>query len=622
MSINDDTFSKWLEEGYPRPQLCRNRWSSLNGTWDFQEDPDDLGLDQNWYAPNQTNIFKHSIRVPFPPGSDLSEYAWQNPGKDAEVVWYRRVLTEDQLGPLHEGNLWALNFEAVDYQCDVWANGQHVGSHRGGYTPFTVTLPDTLPVEIVIRAKDGRKTNQPRGKQAWRSELNGIWYERSTGIWRDVWVEQKPKLSIEELHWRADLDNACLIGEITLSKPPVVNTRLTIHATKEDLLIAEITLAPSSEHVEVTIPLPALRNNMDWPEWLWSPQHPHLIDLRLSLQSEDAVDEVTSYAGIRTVGVSNEYLHINGEPIYIRGVLDQGYWPESFFTAPSTDAIKEEIELILKLGFNLSRIHERTPDRRYLAWADRLGLLLWAEFPSSYAFDDFSVVNTTTEWLNIVRRDRSSPSIVTWVPFNESWGISRIATSPKQRSFVEGVVQLTRALDESRPVSVNDGWEQPATDIVTTHDYADRPEQLLSTYESKESVLRSLNGVGPQGRRTVLDSNWNFDKPVIVSEFGGIALADGSTEKWGYRTVYSRQEYEELFKGLVFALLESPYISGFCYTQLTDTAQEANGICTADREPKLPIETIRAVISSSRQHDSQVRPRFVAEDAMEVGESL
>ncbi|KGF02367.1 hypothetical protein HMPREF1627_02240 [Actinomyces sp. S6-Spd3] len=185
---------------------------------------------------------------------------------------------------------------------------------------------------------------------------------------------------------------------------------------------------------------------------------------------------------------------------------------------------------------------------------------------------------------------------------------------------MEGLANLTRAVDDTRPISSNDGWEQPATDIVTTHDYADKPEQLQCAYASESAMRQSVNGIGPQGRRTLLDSDWDFDKPVIVSEFGGIALDEGNSKHWGYRTVGSKEEYEKVFKGLVFALLESPFLAGFCYTQLTDTAQEVNGICTPDRKPKLPKQTVREIITCSKPHDSQVRPRVVTEHAVGVAE--
>ncbi len=616
MAVNDDSFFKWLEDGYPRPQLCRADWLSLNGKWGFREDPNDVGLSEGWHLVENTDLFEQSITVPFPPGSKLSGYEWEDPESDPEVVWYERTVEPQEL-PLATGNLqWILNFEAVDYECDVWVNGQHAGNHRGGYTPFSIELVGKAPFHVVLRAKDSSLPSQPRGKQSWRNEIDGIWYERSTGIWRDVWVEARPQLAIQDVYWRADIENASLIGSVKLTENPTASTRLTVRARKKDLDIAEISVRPYSRTFEVAIPISQVKNNMDSQEWLWGPQHPNLIDLSLTLESTDGVDEVVSYAGVRSVDVSEEYLHINGQPVYIRGILDQGYWPDSYFTAPSPEAIKDEIKLILDLGFNLSRIHERTPDRRYLAWADVFGLLLWAEFPSSYVFDDEALVDLSTEWLNVVRRDRSSPSIITWVPFNESWGIPLIASDSQQRSFVEGLVELTRALDGTRPISSNDGWEQPSTDIVTTHDYADKPEQLVSTYESAESLLSSLNGIGPQGRRTILDTDWNFDLPVIVSEFGGIALAEGDSDHWGYRTVTSEQEYEAAFRGLVFALLESPFLAGFCYTQLTDTAQEVNGICTPDRTPKLPVQTIREIVTSTRQHDSQVRPRVVTEQAV------
>ena len=616
MSVNEDNFLKWLADGYPRPQLCRPIWYCLNGQWDFNEDPNDEGMDARWYLGCEKGVFEDSIEVPFPPGSKLSGYNWKQTEHDSSVVWYRRTVTAKDLPEFTNQSQWILNFEAVDHECDVWVNEQHVVHHKGGYTPFTAELEGEPPFEIVLRAKDDRCTAQPRGKQSWRDDRDGIWYERSTGIWRDVWIESRPRMAIEEVFWRADLEREQLVGEFTLSATPKQQTQLSIKACKDSVCVAEVSVQPQSRHCVASIPIPQLKNNMDAQNWLWAPQHPNLVDLYLTLESEEGVDKVVSYAGLRSVHVSESYMHITGEPIYLRGVLDQGYWPESFFTPPTPTALEDEIKLILGLGFNMSRVHERTPDRRYVAWADVYGLLLWAEFPSSYIFADSEIMESAHEWLNYVRRDRSSPSIVAWVPFNESWGVPSISTNAKQRSYVEGLVKLTKALDDSRPVCANDGWEQPDTDIVTIHDYANKPEQLKSTYETKEALQQSVNGVGPQGRRTYLDGNWNFDKPVVVSEFGGIALANGNSDQWGYRTVQSKEEFEETFEALFSALLESPHLAGFCYTQLADTAQEANGICTYDRIPKISVEKIQQVVTSSTQHDTQVRPRVITEHAM------
>ena len=660
MHSNGGTSHLWAEQGYPRPQLCRDGWVSLNGVWEFQADPDDLGLDQRWYLPNGlrgaedaalqsgTALFGTTINVPFPPGSELSTVFTDAPQDVPDVVWYRREVSPAELGvargdgPCDPNGQVFLNFEAVDYQADVWVDGQHYAHHTGGYTPFSVPLPTAPsapavplatdpagPKTVVVRAQDTRATEQPRGKQAWRDQPDGIWYHRSTGIWRDVWMETRPSCAVTGFQWETDLVRGALTGTIAFSAPTQPGATLQVTLRRGDQVVASLsqTLAEKAAEALVELPLPELRNRMDWDQWLWSPERPNLLDLFVELDSGGQRDRVVSYVGLRTVDLTERHVRINGSPVYIRGVLDQGYWPQSFFTAPSgpttpaADALRSDVELALSLGFNLARIHELTPDRRYLYWADRLGLMVWGESASAYSFGERSMRASIDEWYDIVIRDRAAPSIITWVPFNESWGVAQIAESPKQRAFVESVVALTRALDGTRPVSANDGWEQLDTDIVTTHDYGTSGEQLFVNYCDAEAVANTLDGDGPQGRRILLGAPWTDDKPVIVSEFGGISLKndEGDPEKpasgWGYDHVSSPSELEERFDSLVTALLRSPILAGFCYTQLTDTLQEVNGICTADRQPKIPVETVRRIVGNSEPAKAQQRPRMITDKA-------
>ena len=646
MYSNGGTTELWIEQGYPRPQLRRDGWVSLNGAWEFQMDPRDEGLQRQWYlpfrqeesrrsvrgevatVPQSSTLFDTSITVPFPPGSELSGVCVDAPDDVPDVVWYRRQISPEELATLGaeraatNGQVF-LNFEAVDYQADVWVDGQHCARHVGGYTPFSVPMGTDLssPKTVVVRAQDSRDPEQPRGKQAWRDQPDGIWYHRSTGIWRDVWMEARPRCSVTGFNWETDLTRGVLMGAIALSAPTPPGATIQVALRRGDQVVASLgrILAERTTEALVQLPIPELRNRMDWDQWLWSPDRPNLLDLSVELKSGGERDCVSSYVGLRTVDVTERYVRVNGNPVYIRGVLDQGYWPQSFFTAPTVDDLKGEVELVLSLGFNLSRIHERTPDRRYLYWADRLGLMVWGESASTYAFGEAAMRAVIDEWYDIVIRDRAAPSIITWVPFNESWGVGQIAHSPRQRAFVESVVALTRALDGTRPVSANDGWEQLDTDVVTTHDYGTSGEQLFVNYRDAQAVADTLDGEGPQGRRTLLGAPWTGDKPVIVSEFGGVSLENdqGGAEEsgWGYDQVSSAAEFQERFDSLVTGLLRSPILAGFCYTQLTDTLQEVNGICTADRQPKIPAETVRRIVQNSEPAKAQQRPRLITDKA-------
>lgn len=620
MDANDGTFRHWIDEGYPRPQLCRANWVSLNGTWEFALDPDERGLAENWYSVpvSRHDPFTMRITVPFPAGSELSGVCTDSPESVPDVVWYRRTITSAELIEAGKSGPFFVNFEAVDYEVDVWIDGQHVLNHCGGYSPFSVPLGTDGSTEqtIVVRARDDRfNTSQPRGKQAWRETPEGIWYHRSIGIWRDVWMEARPLVAIDSLNWQTDLTAATLKGEIGFTGPAPSGSTLTAEVFKNGSPVAKVEQTVAGRRTEMQFFIPALLNRMDWAEWLWAPDHPNLLDLRLTLNTKSDSDHVVSYVGLRTVELSSRYFLINRLPVYLRGVLDQGYWSESFFTAPSAGAIRKEVQLIRELGFNLSRIHERSADRRYLAWADRMGLLIWAECASTYRFDSEAVMAVISEWHDLVIRDRAHPSVIAWVPFNESWGVPEIASDPQQRAFVESVVALTRTLDQTRPVSANDGWEQLDTDIVTTHDYGTLGIELLVNYSDLAAVSETLNGAGPQGRRTLLERPWEDDRPVVLSEFGGISLGTSSEGAWAYDTVATPTEYEQRLAELFSAVQASPILAGFCYTQLTDTGLEMNGLCTDNREPKLPAEKIRAIVTDHSSHSRQIRPRLITDEA-------
>ena len=624
MKVNVDTFDAWSDANYPRPDLCRESWLNLNGQWSFATDSSDEGLTLGWYLPGVT--FSKTITVPFPPGSPDSGWS----GERSDVVWYRRTITPEDLLQAGADDTSSrqhlrIHFEAVDFICDVWINGRHHMHHEGGYTPFTITVDssDYLDngLELVVRAQDRLDAvDQPRGKQDWQENPHGIWYHSVVGIWRDVWMEVVPEGYIESLTWSWDIENAQVTCDIALSglretsgdiEP--IEASLTLELAGETLAASMVRMR--SRSLRLVAQIPGLANRQEWGRLLWSPAHPNLINARICVGD----DEVVSYVGIRDVSLSHRYLEINHQPTYLRGVLDQGYWASSYFTAPSPQALKADLELARDMGFNFVRIHERSADRRTLTWADRMGMMVWGESASAYAFSDRAVSVTTQEWRDLVLRDRNHPSLIVWVPFNESWGVDLIVTSPKQQAFVRSVVALTEALDGTRPVIANDGWEQLETPIVTTHDYGVYGEQLRVNYRDREAVAELVNGVGPQGRKILLGEAWNDDRPVMVTEFGGISLPLDAEDAWGYAVVPTVEAYEERVSGLFDALESSPILAGFCYTQLTDTRQETNGLADENRNPKLPLEVIRGFVTSSARQSGQIRPRTIVEASAVLG---
>jgi len=352
------------------------------------------------------------------------------------------------------------------------------------------------------------------------------------------------------------------------------------------------------------VSVPALRHQMDRRTLLWSPESPNLIDADLTVTAADGrvVDRLTSYLGLRSVGFRDGRFLLNGQPYYLRMVLEQGYWPQSHLAAPGVDALRREVELIKELGFNAARIHQKVEDPRFLYWCDRLGLLVWGEMANAFEYSRRAVERLVSEWLEVVRRDLSHPCIVAWVPLNESWGVPDIETEPDRRHYANALYHLTKALDPSRPVISNDGWELAETDIFGVHDYSPDGKSLRERWGDPDAVRRSLFETGPGRRKVVLgtpdDPAYQRGQPVVITEFGGLSYAPEAGQKWfGYGTVSSAEEYLAKFTEIVTALLDSTEVAGFCYTQLTDTLQERNGLLDEDRNPKLPIEAIREVVT-------------------------
>ena len=298
------------------------------------------------------------------------------------------------------------------------------------------------------------------------------------------------------------------------------------------------------------------------------------------------------------MAVDGDRFVLNGRPYRLRMVLDQGYWPQSGMTPPDDDALRRDVELARAMGFNGVRKHQKIEDPRYLYWADRLGLLVWEEMPSAYRFNRASVERTTREWMAVLRRDSSHPCIVAWVPFNESWGVPNLPMNADERHYVRALYSLTKTLDPSRPVVGNDGWESVATDIIGIHDYDADAEALMRRYQAEEILPRLFKRERPGGRTLVLEGDRHLEQPIVLSEFGGIALAPGARGTWGYSRASSPDDLAARYTSLLNAVASMGVLSGFCYTQFADTYQEANGLLYADRTPKFPLRAIAAATAA------------------------
>ncbi|WP_423922734.1 glycoside hydrolase family 2 protein [Frigoribacterium sp. 2-23] len=590
---------------YPRPQLVRRDWSDLTGVWAFRHDDDDVGLRAGWAAGFDGTV---PIVVPFPPESPASGV-----GDTAfhPVVWYSRTISAAELaeaGRTTDAPRLLLHFGAVDYRARVWIDGAFVGGHEGGHTPFSFDVTDLLDGDgehlLVVRAEDDpHDLTQPRGKQDWHEDAHAIWYHRTTGIWQPVWLEAVPDVSIAHLRWLPG-DPASVSLGLTLRGVAPAGSRLLVSLLwadgDETLATVETTLSAATDVVDVVVPVTRQRNGQAEDELQWSPEKPRLVDATVTVTTPGGgVDAVASYLGLRTVGVDRGVFRLNDRPYDVRSVLEQGFWPESHLAAPSAEALRDEVELIKQLGFTAVRLHQKVEDPRFLYWADRLGLLVWGEIAATYEFSPRAVQRLTTEWMEAVERDVSHPSVVTWVPFNESWGIQHVPHDARQQAFSRSLADLTRALDPSRPVISNDGWEHSGSDILSVHDYQGDGGILAATFADDAARTRLLTGPGVGGRRVLVGSAVDEGQPVMLTEFGGVTYQPDAVrdDGWGYSVASDGDDWLARIEALYDAVRASQFLAGSCYTQLTDTMQETNGLLTADRRPKMPIERIRRAVT-------------------------
>lgn len=575
--------------GYPRPQLVRKSWLSLDGQWDFTFDNSG-----NYSAPEDDIIWSHQITVPYPPESIASGVADRGLNK---ICWYRKTIN---FKPTTMRTL--LHFGAVDYQATVWVNGKMVAKHEGGHTPFmadiTTALNPTGEQIITVQVEDDPlDLAKPRGKQDWQKEPHSIWYPRTTGIWQSVWLEEVPMTYIGQLRWTPDLDSFSIGCDVHTHGDSVDNLTVGIKIWHKNDVLAndryQVKNGEMSRCINLADPgIDDARHAM-----LWSPENPILFDAEVSLWEGDTlVDTITSYTALRSVRAERDRFMLNGRPYTLRLVLDQGYWNDTLLAAPNDEAYKRDVELTKMMGFNGVRKHQKIESPRYMYWADKLGLLMWEEMPSAYRFSDKTIPRLTAEWMETINRDYSHPCVVAWVPFNESWGVPNLPTSNAQRSAVKALYHLTKSLDATRLVIGNDGWEATETDLLTIHDYDCNPESVKSRYalDAQDELFKRRR---PGYRMLTLDGHPYKGQPILLTEFGGISFVPelkGNEQAWGYSKAATIEEFRSNYEQLLKVVNETELFAGFCYTQFADTFTETNGLLYGDRRPKFDIEQIAA----------------------------
>ena len=576
---------------HPKPQFERKNWQNLNGEWNFAFDDQNQGEKNKWY---QNRKLEDKIIVPFTFETEASTIADRS---EHNYIWYQRNFEVEA----DSDQKVILNFGAVDYLTKVWINGSFAGSHTGGYDSFAFDISDFVNFEeennIVVKVEDSRSKTQPRGKQTYKKDNFLCWYTRTTGIWQTVWLEfMDQKLQFEKIKITPDIDQKEVELEYSFKADDFTADEYKI-LTKimfAGELINKFDIKINKKTHRHKINLEDKNNQIK----LWSPEQPHLYDLEMQVyKNNEVVDQVNSYFGMRKISIDQDRIFLNNQPLYQKLILDQGYWPESLVTPPSDQALKKDIKLIKEMGFNGARKHQKIEDDRFYYWADKLGLLVWAEIGSTYEYNDQAVEEFSLQWLKIVKELYNHPSIITWVPFNESWGIEDVRQDKKQQNFTESIYYLTKSIDSQRPIIANDGWEHTISDIITFHDYVESTDKLRETYlDGIENLLQNKKVFNDQeyidGGKFLMANNYQYQgQPIIFSEFGGIAFQN--KEGWGYgEQVESKEELSQRMNQLLEIIRDADCFEGYCYTQLTDVEQEKNGLLDENRDFKLDLEKI------------------------------
>jgi beta-galactosidase/beta-glucuronidase len=582
---------------YPRPQFVRNQWLNLNGEWEFTFDDANEGLQRDWHDGRK---LPGRIIVPFAYQTELSGI---NDKSTHECFWYARSF-EIPTG-WHDQDV-LLNFGAVDYSSTVWVNGQEVGHNQGGHVPFQFDIAPYIKPgvnRLTVRVEDKQDPGQPRGKQSATGIPQEIDYYCTSGIWQTVWLEPVPSLRIEELRVVTHAQRN-LVELLVYLHAPSSAWRIEVEVTDHEKLVTrgEAHTAVATGHLVLSIPYAKL----------WSPESPHLYDLTVRLyDGAELLDEIKSYCGLRGIELRDGKFLINGSSVYLQMILDQGYWPQSYLTAPSDEAMQTDIGWARAFGFNGVRKHQKIEDPRWLYWCDRLGVMVWEEMPNAREWSLQAEEKLSAEWQRAVRRDYNHPCIIAWVPVNESMGFPQLAQQHAgQYAFIERMVRTTRRMDATRPVIDNDGWEHTdIADLCAIHDYSPSSEVLVQRYE-KMLAGGNLPATVWIGDKPLFARGSKYrGQPIVLSEVGGfLAIPPEIPPEQRdvlYRFYDSFERPEELvekYRDLMKGIASLTFLGGFCYTQLTDIEQEINGLLTYDRQPKVPAEEI------ARIHREMIKP--------------
>ena len=552
---------------HPRPDFQRDAWLSLNGEWQFEIDDKADGAARGLMSGKD---LASKIIVPFCPESKLSGIGHYDLMKH---VWYRRMF---EVPAAMRGKRVLLHFGAVDYKATVWVNGQPAGTRIGGNAPLTCDITKLLrdgANEVVLYAFDDTASGrQPTGKQTF-TVSEGCVYTRTTGIWQPVWLEAVGSSYVDGFSVVPDPDRSRVLIEASV-KGSDPGLKLTVEAFAGKDKVGSDSCPVSWRNHRLVVDLSK--------KTLWEPGNPFLYDLKFTLtRGSETVDSVSSYFGLRKVSIEGRGILINGKRVFQRLILDQGFYPDGIWTAPSDDELRKDIERSMAVGYNGARLHQKVFEPRFLYWADKLGYLVWGEYPNwgfNYRPENYSAY--LNEWTEILVRDRNHPSIIGWCPFNETPGAAG--------EIQQMVWRETKVIDPTRPVLETSGWAHtlPNPEVRDDHDYNQDPKGFKQRWEdffgpAEQTAKPARYGASPT----------DFGIPFMVSEFGGTFWGENKEGGWGYGNgPKTLDEFYTRYEGLVGALLDNPNMFGFCYTQLTDVEQEHNGLYYYDRRPEVRSE--------------------------------
>lgn len=566
---------------YPRPQFQRSEWINLNGAWSYTFDFGHSGKNRGFQ--NNTG-FSGQITVPFCPESKLSGVGYTD---FIEEMWYQRKL---EIPAAWSGKKIFLNFGAIDYEAAIYIDGKLVTRHFGGSSSFAVDLTrfveagktHNLVIDVIDKLREGRQTG---GKQCTNYYSAGCSYTRTTGIWQTVWMEAVAPQAVKNVQVITDIDQKQLVVKPTFYQESMNTFRVLVKENGKTIAQQDV---KASNNSVVVLPMKKMK--------LWTPESPYLYDVEYQVidkEGKNIIDQVSSYVGMRKVHIEGNRFYLNNEPYYQRLVLDQGFYPEGIWTAPSDEALKNDILLSKEAGFNGARLHQKVFEERFYYWADKLGYLTWGESASwgVNLRNEEAIRNFISEWSDIVTRDRNHPSLVTWTPTNETWGCDEYVY-PR---FMKDIYNITKTLDPTRPVNDASGDDHVVTDIWSVHNYEQdgkKLQEILDVHEGKELYRNS------KAKFAVYEG-----QPYMVDEFGGIKWIpeeerNNTQAGWGYGNApQTEEEFYQRLEGQVDALLALDHVWGYCYTQLTDVEQEQNGIYLYSRKPKFDMKRIKAIFS-------------------------